>query len=298
MDTNSHKHAYCIIAHNEPELLKTLIHLIDDKRNDIFLLIDKKSDVSIFEYINPIHSNLYFSDSVNIRWGGVSQIEAELTVFECALKHGPYKIYHLISGVDLPIKSQDYIHDFIDKHPNTEFMSLDDHNFKGMEMKTRYYHFKTHYIRHPNIKVRYIFNHIRTYSLKLQKLLGIRRQYPMVLHKGANWVSITNELCEYLVSRKKEILTMFKHTFCCDEIFLQSLVWNSEFKNRVFSFQGKYSSLRAIDWQRGNPYVWGTQDDEETDIEILRESPCLFARKFSSKQGRIIKGVIALSTKR
>lgn len=235
--------------------------------------------------------------TVLISDGGVSQIEAELTVFECALKHGPYKIYHLISGVDLPIKSQDYIHDFIDKHPNTEFMSLDDHKFKDMDKRTRYYHFKTHYIIHPDIKVRKIFSLIQTYSMKLQKILGIRRQYPMELHKGANWVSITNELCEYLVSRKKEILTMFKHTFCCDEIFLQSLVWNSEFKNRVFSFQGKYTSLRAIDWERGNPYVWGTQDDVETDIEILKETPCLFARKFSSKQGLIIKDVTVLSSK-
>ena len=32
MDTNSHKHAYCIIAHNEPDLLKTLVNLIDDER--------------------------------------------------------------------------------------------------------------------------------------------------------------------------------------------------------------------------------------------------------------------------
>lgn len=42
------KLAYLIIAHNEPLILKTLISLIDDVRNDIFILIDKKSDISHF----------------------------------------------------------------------------------------------------------------------------------------------------------------------------------------------------------------------------------------------------------
>lgn len=36
------KHAYCIIAHNDKFCLETLLNLLDDKRNDIFLLIDKK----------------------------------------------------------------------------------------------------------------------------------------------------------------------------------------------------------------------------------------------------------------
>ena len=29
------KHAYLIIAHNQPELLKKLVELLDDERNDI-----------------------------------------------------------------------------------------------------------------------------------------------------------------------------------------------------------------------------------------------------------------------
>lgn len=32
------KHAYCIIAHNEPDLLKKLVKAIDDERNDLFIL--------------------------------------------------------------------------------------------------------------------------------------------------------------------------------------------------------------------------------------------------------------------
>jgi len=37
------KHAYMIIAHTNFEQLQTLLDLLDDERNDIYLHIDKKA---------------------------------------------------------------------------------------------------------------------------------------------------------------------------------------------------------------------------------------------------------------
>ena len=37
------KHAYCIIAHKDDYVFKALLKTIDDSRNDIFVLVDKKS---------------------------------------------------------------------------------------------------------------------------------------------------------------------------------------------------------------------------------------------------------------
>ena len=39
------KHAYLIMAHNEFEILKILLHLLDDERNDIYLHIDSKAGI-------------------------------------------------------------------------------------------------------------------------------------------------------------------------------------------------------------------------------------------------------------
>lgn len=50
------KHAYCIIAHSDPYCLQTLVDLIDDERNDIILVIDKKSDLKEFESIKASKS--------------------------------------------------------------------------------------------------------------------------------------------------------------------------------------------------------------------------------------------------
>ena len=41
------RHAYLIIAHNEPEILQMLISALDDARNDIYVHIDKKSKLDI-----------------------------------------------------------------------------------------------------------------------------------------------------------------------------------------------------------------------------------------------------------
>lgn len=297
MTNTNLKHAYCIIAHGEPALLKALINSIDDARNDIFLEIDKKSDINLFMGITPKHSNLYFAERVDARWGDISLISAEFSVFECAFSHGPYLIYHLLSGVDLPIKSQDYIHSFIKQHPHTEFLSFcfDEVNQKDIEAKTRYYHLFTRYFRQPNHFLSTLSFYLLAFLRQIQKIVGVRRHYPMRLCKGDQWCSITNELCKYLLSKKSEILSMFKYTFCCDELFLQTIVWNSEFKNRVYINQdNNYASLREIDWERGIPYIWGSlenEEDQEMDVNRLKRSSGLFARKFSINHRWIINEV-------
>lgn len=148
------KHAYLIIAHNEPLILKTLISLIDDKRNDIFLLIDSRSNL-IPQNINisPRYSSLYYCNRVPIYWGDYSQIQAEMLLFETAFKHGPYTYYHLLSGVCLPIKSQDYIHDFLDKNNGKEFVGFIFSDFakEDINRKISYYHFWVSNFLHPNL---------------------------------------------------------------------------------------------------------------------------------------------------
>ena len=47
-----------------------------------------------------------------MRWGDVSVIEAEFRLFEEAANKDKYAYYHLLSGVDMPLKSQNEIHAF------------------------------------------------------------------------------------------------------------------------------------------------------------------------------------------
>lgn len=282
------KHAYCIIAHNEIEVLKLLISLIDDRRNDIYLHIDKKVQDSAFFNLSTQYSKIYYTKKrIDIRWGDFSQIEAELTLFEEASQKATYSYYHLLSGVDLPIKSQNYIHEFFNMNSGKEFIGIcsskmDENNILE---RTEHYHILTKYYKSHRIP-RLISHYLRESFLAFQRKLGIRRKFDITMKKGPNWVSVTQEMVAYVLSKKQYIFKKFKYIPCVDEHFLQSLAWNSNFKNNIFITNDEYiSCMREIDWKRGTPYIWGQHKD---DIKLLADSQKLFARKFSSKYPQIL----------
>lgn len=282
------KHAYLIIAHNEPILLKRLLASLDDVRNDIFLHIDKKS-IDLYHFVTNkitlLRSNLYIiHERIDIRWGDISQVETELLLMEKALSKGNYEYLHLLSGVDYPIKSQDYIHDFFTKYGGKEFIGFaqGENNKEDLERKTKWIYLFTGDFKQRNPIRRKFTSAIRSIFLSLQKTLKYHRKYPCELKKGAQWFSITSDLAKYLIDNKTFILNTFKHIPCCDEIFLQTMVWNSPFKCNIYNTMDEYEgNMRLIDWDRGNPYVWKSED-----IDEILQSNKLFARKLSSTESR------------
>ena len=66
------KHAYMIIAHNEFDLLETLVRLLDDPRNDLYIHIDAKVQDFDFDRFRGLvrYSGLYFTTKrVSVTWG-------------------------------------------------------------------------------------------------------------------------------------------------------------------------------------------------------------------------------------
>lgn len=109
----------------------------------------------------------------------------------------------------------------------------------------------------------------------------MHRNRDIKFQKGTQWFSITDNLARYVVSKETWIRKVFKNTLCCDEVFLQTLVENSDFKNKLY--HKKYDNdpraiMRLIDWQRGKPYIF-----RECDFQELMNSEMLFARKFDEK---------------
>jgi len=122
----------------------------------------------------------------------------------------------------------------------------------------------------------------------IQKLVNINRIKNQDIHfqKGANWFSITHSLAKYILSKEASIEKTFKLSCYCDEMFVQTLVYNSDFKYKLYNqeFNNNYlSCMRYIDWNGGNPYVWKINDYKE-----LINSEYLFARKFDYNIDRYI----------
>lgn len=275
------KHAYLIIAHNEFGLLQKLISVLDDERNDIFIHIDKKSTFHQEDFFAS-KSKLTIVSKNRVQWGDITQTETELLLFRLATQQNRYAYYHLISGVDLPLKSQNYIHEFFDNYQGTEFLDVGfcEHNEKCISHRTEYYHFVT-----GRTKIRRI---LRKFILAVEQICKIHRRYDIKMYMGCNWCSVTDDFVRYLVSQTESILSLFKYTLCADELYKQTILMNSDFKNKRYVGYDKISSsLREIDWNRGSPYTW-----RDEDYTYLYNSSNLFARKFSSQYEGIIDKIL------
>lgn len=283
------KHAFLIIAHNDFTVLKALLTLLDDERNDIYVHIDRRAD-ELYEKVSTLKLSRAMlwvvSERMNVYWGDISQVMVEYLLMQVATSHAPHAYYHLLSGVDLPIKPQDEIHDFFHRHAGKEFVSywLDEGNQKNVRKRVSRYYLFTRSLKRNHSKWHWIAAPVRNLCLALQKATGYRRPMDLEFRKGDNWFSITQEACMYLLSKRKWALTRLKYTLCPDETFVQTLLWNSPFRDKLYDTADPNTGcMRKIDWKRGHPYVWTASDFEE-----LCHSKELFARKFSSDDTRFI----------
>ncbi|MBR5512199.1 MAG: glycosyl transferase [Bacteroidaceae bacterium] len=282
------KHAYLIIAHNEFEILKKLVSLLDNEHNDIYIHFDAK--VATLPIIETTKSQLYIlKKRIDVRWADYSQVETEMTLLQEAFSKLRYDYFHIISGVDLPIKPQNYIHKFFEKNRGKEFIDYCLFGFTDkMNRNAKMWHLFPKDFK--NIGRLSIFKRIfRAAFIRIQQIFGLKRNKNIDFRTGSNWVSITAEFTEYLLSRKDNIRKTYTHTFCADEIFIQTECWNSEFRNNLYDYSENYRGhMRLIDWGRGTPYTWQNNDYEE-----LMQSDRLFARKFSSENMEIVDRIAA-----
>lgn len=203
-------------------------------------------------------------------------VRATYNLLKKATSTGKYKYYHLLSGADLPLKTQDEIHDFL-LDCDKEFVHFNvDAPKECAEVK--YYH-----LFEKDFRSRKFFKRvIRKVSLILQKMIGIdrcRKDTYEIMH-GSAWFSITDDLARYVIKKEDFVMKRWRLSLFSDERFMQTIVNNSKFRNRLFvpverQANDSFNCMRKIDWKRGWPYVW-----RDGDFDELMNSGCLFGRKF------------------
>ena len=270
-------HAYLIAAHHQMQLLHVLLQLIDDERNEIYLHVDKKcKEFNEEEFEKKIHkAKIHFLKRRSVTWGGYSLIQLELDLLKESTRTY-HDVYHLISGADLPLKTQDEIYNFFDTHKGMQVVSY-DYETNMSDITNRMAQYRVFQDVYGN-KKNFLFK-VDALSIRLQRFIGINRIKNITepIKKGANWFSITHEFAEYVISKEKEIRSKYKFTRCCDEVFLQTLLYNSSYSSKVYFDEeaNRCYNMRYVDFQRGNPYVFRISDEA-----LLKSRRELFARKF------------------
>ena len=267
------KHAYLILAHSSFDLLRLLISRLDDERNDIFVHIDKKVKDLPELYVEK--AKLFMLDNrIDVRWGDWTVVEAEYVLFESAVSHGPYQYYHLLSGVDLPVKSQDYIHEFCDAHQGTEFIgyTLTEITPEVVRKVQRWHLFPEDFKNSSIVK-----RALRAAYIRIQEVFGIYRNRNIDFKKGSQWISVTDAMARHFLAHRAWAREVFSHSFCSDEMIFQTLAWQPPFREKLYNTKDDGAGcLRAIGWRDGQLIDWAPED-----LPRLEASEALFARKFN-----------------
>lgn len=284
----TNKHAYLIIAFNNWSVLEKLIRLLDHERNDIYIHINSAIEDFDFEYYKGLakKSKVYYTERFHTEWGTPKLMVAQMYFLQMAHGNLNYQYYHVLSGACLPLRTQNEIHKFFDENNGKEFIHFASKPPLDKNIYDRYaYDHRFHkHIRENSVVKRVLFGvMLEKLYVGMQKLLKVDRQKhnPYELCFGSSWFSITDEFAFHILEHWDYLLNSFKHTFAPDEIYVQTLAYNSKFKDRLYydKMDDNYiACMRYIDWNRGNPYSFSIEDYQE-----LMESGCLFARKFDLK---------------
>lgn len=291
------KHAYMIMAHNDFAILIEILSQLDHERNDIFLHIDKKTVSFPESQIRAAvqKGNLFLIPRMSISWGGYSQIECELQLMKCAVEAGHHEYYHMSTGATYPLIPSDEILEFFDQHKGYEFIGYD--NSRDYSGRVKRYNF---------------FNETGKAKTKLDewkafcrnKLRGLQGKigfvYPpaqgIEFKKGFVYWSLTEEAVKYALNQYKWINKVFRHSFCGDELFMQTIIYHSPYRERIYNYDDEYKScLRYVKpVQSWNPRFSGSSIEQSNlketgisvkDLEKCVESDMLFGLKFVGSTG-------------
>lgn len=112
--------------------------------------------------------------------GRFSLVEVELLLMEKAISMGNYSYLHLLSGVDYPIKSQDYIHKYCEEHWGTEFIGF----AQNVDPKDLFWRAQHYFLFHVNSKMQIFQENITGFVCAVTEYL-LLSSYKMEVKRGS-----------------------------------------------------------------------------------------------------------------
>ena len=292
------KQAYLIIAHNKIEQLKFLLLLLDYEKHDIFILFDKKAKITEKQK-NDLRqivtkSSLFFTKEIPIYWGDYSLVEAEMELFETANKQEQYSMYHLLSGVDLPLDTAENIYNFFNSRKEYNFLTMVS---EELYIRNKVYERVAFKTMLPHLTVRTVNNNFlrsilkiyRKFEVELQRIFKIDcfKKFNLELKYASNWCSLNKNAVDILLEEKKLIASIFKNSKVNDELFIPTILQKHQLLDSVYSieptndkptdFQG---NLRYINWWGGSPHTWTSSSHDIEQLKYGKKLGHLFSRKF------------------
>lgn len=281
------KQAILMTAYKDLRPIMEIIELFDDTFH-FHVHIDRKSRWDVAPLLRMDRVSVSRRYSVN--WGGLNHMKAILLLAEEALKDPAVGFFHLITAEDFPVKplqvfkDLDMTYNYLDHFP-MPFAKWPGNG--GMDRIDRYNPYDLFNAKNERQK------RILDKLLGYQRRFGLKRSYPasfrgMKLYGGSTYWSLRRDALEHVVEfthANRSFLSRFEHTFCAEELYVQTIIMNSVHAQQVIK-----DNLRYIDWDSkrgGRPAFL-----DETDLPAILASNKLFARKLNDTTSEPLKAML------
>lgn len=207
------KHAVLVQAHQD---ISYFIKLAKIQPNvNFYMHMDAKSDYFPDAETAQLANVFLLKDRVAVRWGGFSQIEATLKLFETAFANEDNAYFHLLSGEDVVLQP----FEVIEKQWQQRF---DFQTMMTCERAPQYaYRFIMDSPHADSDWQRQLMGKIIT---KLQQGVAKIKPYHSPIYFGSQWFSVTRADWEKIVPFTDEYSDFFRHKLVPDEHFFQTLI--------------------------------------------------------------------------
>ena len=276
------KLAILLLCHKNPEQINDFILSMLHPDIDIFIHIDKKSDI-IKDIIT--RKNVYILDHtsrIDVRWGEFSQVEAMLSLLKFSSNKFQYDYYWFCSGQDFPIKPISDILKYFFTFNGDNFIQFIESEHYGKKIENNFDKRNKLYFPKRLLKNKFIWRCLKRLYIELTG--GYNHTYKLFERRdiigkipayfGSQWSCLHKDfvvwLQEYLDSTPM-FIQGYKHVMCPDESFFQTLLMLSPDCNNIRDF------LHYIDWSEGKS---SPKTLKIEDFDLISISPYFMARKF------------------
>jgi hypothetical protein len=264
--------AYFILVHRLPEQFKRMFRAIYVPGNQYLVHIDRSSgpelQADIKAFLAP-YQNVSTLDAKPAVWGGYSLVDAELRGMAKLLKmNSSWTHFINLSGQDFPLKTQNYINDYLKLNGDRQFIRAVDQRRVRPETLNRLSHF---FIE--------AFGRIFRTGVRRPAMSGVT---PYI---GTQWKVVTRAFCEFACHDKqvKPFRIFYRRSLIADEGFFQTLMMNRGKHGAVIN-----DDLRTIDWVPDGDVKLRPRTFTKSDAMRLTLSADFFARKFDANEDSVI----------
>ncbi|RHM59397.1 MULTISPECIES: beta-1,6-N-acetylglucosaminyltransferase [Coprobacillaceae] len=244
------KIAFLMLAHKSPQQINKLLECLQDSDIDVYIHLDKKSNIKKDIQVYPNIIYVDDADRVDIKWGSVSMVNATIQLIKTMVNSKKvYDYVYLISGQDFIIKDIQELKSFLDNNKGQNFIEiLDETNSNYYKYRKRVeVYYPQWMISRNKLIILLKFAYIIITGGMTKVFFKRKQNYNLPFAFGSQWWTLQyNAVLEMytIISKHPEYVNYYKNSLVPDESFFQTIFMMTSFNNK-----SSHHSLTYTNWE-------------------------------------------------